>query len=180
MDYISELFKALMKEYPVETRKKMSQDYCELDHTFMGFEDKYQLAADIVPKEKTIIDIGCYMGAQGYYFRDFPRYIGVDLPGTKDFYVERFEFNNTTHYENDGASWIKDVFPTLNLDLKDVFVICSAVPNEPLNQLIKDTFPNHLVWYPGNPCEIILDGVDLSDTIEQEEIETPDYSIFLD
>lgn len=33
--------------------------------------------------------------------------------------------------------------------MNKVFAVCSAVPDKEARKLVADTFPNHLVWYPG-------------------------------
>ena len=56
----------------------------ELDYTFLGFEDVYKDMLNFVPKDKTIIDLGCGYAAQSYYFRENEKYIGVDACGNND------------------------------------------------------------------------------------------------
>lgn len=39
----------------------------ELDYTFLGFEDVYKDVLNFVPKDRTIIDLGCGYAAQSFF-----------------------------------------------------------------------------------------------------------------
>lgn len=123
-----------------------------LELSFMGFTKVYKSLLDIIPKHYTIIDLGCCYAAQCYYFKDYKAYIGVD---TED--EERFATSNTTHYEMSIQKFIKQVLPSLNLNLKQCFAICSYVPDEKATELARKTFPNILVYYPSASLEALID-----------------------
>lgn len=55
----------------------MGQMGCELDYTFLGFIDHYKRIADTVPSTYTIVDLGCYLAAQAWLFKDHEAYIGL-------------------------------------------------------------------------------------------------------
>lgn len=114
-----------------------------LELGFMGFTRVYKSLLDIIPKHYTIIDLGCCYAAQCYYFRDYKAYIGVDEDDE-----ERFATSNTTHYEMRIQEFIKQVLPTLHLNLQECFAICSYVNDDEATKLARYTFPNILVYYP--------------------------------
>ena len=62
-----------------ESRRIMAQENCEYEPDFMGFTHIYKALSEIIDKDKIVIDFGCYLAAQAYYFKDHFRYIGVDV-----------------------------------------------------------------------------------------------------
>jgi hypothetical protein len=92
----------------------------------------------MIPQHWTVIDFGCYVAAQAWYFKDHSRYIGVDVNRLK-----RFRFGNTTHLRMP----ISEAIPKLKLDLQETFAICNYVPS-PEVDLVRKTFPNLYVYYP--------------------------------
>lgn len=118
----------------------------ELDYTFLGFEDVYRDVLNFVPKDKTIIDLGCGYAAQSYYFRENEKYIGVDTCGNNDTVIHT---ENSEFYFISIQAFIKDVFPALGIDPTDVFAVCSCVPDKAARELVAETFPYCRVYYPG-------------------------------
>lgn len=116
--------------------------------SFMGFTRVYKNLLDIVPKHYTIIDLGCCYAPQCYYFKDYKKYIGVDVSDE-----ERFATPNTVHYVMSIQKFIKEVLPELHLNLKECFAICSYVPDDKATELARHTFPNILVYYPAGTWE---------------------------
>jgi hypothetical protein len=119
---------------------RMAGNLCE---EFMGFTRVYKNLLPIIPKHFTIIDFGCCYGAQCYYFKDYNLYIGVDT-----LEEERFKTDNTIHYRMTIQEFIKMELPMLHLDKTRCFAISSYVPDDEANQLIRETFPNLMVFYP--------------------------------
>ena len=126
-----------------EVNEKLSQDYCELDLEFAGFEYQYRAVANNVPDDYTIIDFGCYMAAQAYLFKSHEAYIGVD---TVD-HVERFATENTTHYVMSIQEFIKEELP--KYQGKKVYAICNYVSDEDARDLVTMALENFMVYYPG-------------------------------
>lgn len=129
-----------------EVNEKLSQDYCELDLEFAGFEYQYRAVANNVPNDYTIIDFGCYMAAQAYLFCNHEAYIGVD---TVD-HVERFATENTTHYVMSIQEFIKKELPKYKG--KKVYAICNYVPDAEAKDLVTMACENFMVYYP---CELL-------------------------
>lgn len=125
-----------------EVNEKLSQDYCELDLEFAGFEYQYRAVANNVPDDYTIIDFGCYMAAQAYLFVNHEAYIGVD---TVD-HVERFATENTTHYTMSIQEFIKEELPKYKG--KKVYAICNYVPDTEARDLVAMACENFMVYYP--------------------------------
>ena len=138
MEVVDRLFK---KNY------RMAGNLCP---SFMGFTRVYKSLLNIVPKHFTIIDLGCCYAAQCYYFKDYKQYIGVDV-----LEEERFATENTIHYQKSIQIFIEHILPSLNLNLKQCFAICSYVPDEEATELARKTFPNILVYYPSGSLEAL-------------------------
>lgn len=119
----------------------------ELDFTFFGFEDIYRDVLNSVSKDKTIIDLGCGYAAQSYYFRDYKKYIGVDVGGDNDSVIHT---ENSEFYFTSIQDFIKNVLPSLGIDSKDAFAVCSYVPASAARKLVTETFSYCRVFYPGS------------------------------
>lgn len=142
----------LYKMIPQSVLDKLWDDnyLVDLDYTFLGFEEVYRGVTQFVPKDKVIIDLGCAYGTQSYYFVAYKQYIGVDLR-----VLSPVKTDNSTYYIGITIQdFINKIFTTLNLDKEDVFAICSYVPDVEARELVAQTFPYHLVYYPsGKPTE---------------------------
>lgn len=132
---------------PDEKRKILSQRDCELEEEFMGFIDEYKPLSETIPKDKIIIDFGCYLAAQSYFFKDHAKYIGVDV--IQD--MIRFSPPNAEHYTCSIQHFIKfhadELFKQYGNDT--FFAICSYVPDFAATDLVKKVFQNSYVYYPG-------------------------------
>lgn len=123
-----------------------SEASAELDCTFLGFEDIYKDVLKAVPTDKTIIDLGCAYATQSWYFRGHKKYIGVEICGNNDSVIHT---ENSEFYFVSIQHFIKELLPTLGLDLKDTFAICSYVSDAEARALVAETFPYCRVYYPG-------------------------------
>lgn len=143
--YYEECLAEIKALLPDDQKKKvLYQDYCEYDRDFLGFLDVYRPLADLIPKDKIVIDFGCYLAAQAYYFKDHKKYIGVDV---LDMY--RFTPPNAEHYIGSIQDYIKKEFhPKGRLDNLDYFAICSYVPDDDAMELVSRTFINAYIYYP--------------------------------
>jgi hypothetical protein len=112
----------------------------------------YYKLAQMIDKKWTVIDIGASYGAQSYLFQDHAKYIAVEpFESSDDWHFENFKADGTERYEMTAGNFIKDILPTLNLDLKKTFAICNYVPEwfgEKPMELIRHTFHNCFVYYP--------------------------------
>lgn len=146
----AELYSELHNAVPDQVENVMSQPYCEIEPSFLGFIDTYHDLARLIPKHWTIIDLGCYVSAQAWYFRDHYRYIGVDAPNrqTRPRSTEliRFQFDNTTPV----TAWIADYIKKWDgKDTSQVFAICSYVPLRDEEQAeVRRIFTNLYMYYP--------------------------------
>lgn len=155
-----------------EVNEKLSQDYCELDLEFAGFEYQYRAVANNVPDDYIIIDFGCYMAAQSYLFCNHEAYIGVDMVGD----VERFATKNTTHYTMSIQEFIKKELPKYKG--KKVYAICNYVPDADARDLVTMALENFMVYYPGellqckgiNAYRIIVDIAKLDEFNMEDNI----------
>jgi len=112
----------------------------------------YYYLSRMIPKEWTVIDVGASYGAQSYLFKDHARYIAVEpFRSSDDWHFEDFKADGTERYQTTAGKFIKDVLPTLNLDLGKTFAICNYVPEwfgENPMELVRQTFHNCYVYYP--------------------------------
>lgn len=117
-----------------------------------GGETYYYLSR-MIPKDWTVIDIGASYGAQSYLFQDHAKYIAVEpfcLEGG-EWHFENFKADGTERYEVTAGKFIKEILPTLNLDMNKTFAICNYIPNwhnENPMELTRQTFHNCYVFYP--------------------------------
>ena len=150
-EQIHELMTIIPKE---QMNEVFSSGCCELDCFFMGFTDIYKGVLDIADTGKTIIDLGCYVAAQSYYFKEYTRYIGVDplpmseQPDQDTIWCKRFHTENTVHYVASAQEFITDIFPDLGIDKQDCMVIMSYVPSCTAMEMAIDFFDNIRVYYP--------------------------------
>lgn len=119
-----------------------------------------------VPKNMVVLDLGCG-GCGGAYathswlFQNHVRYIGVDCWGCAK---TRLDTGNSEFFRMDIQSFLRDVFPDLGLDLKDVFAICVYVPDDEALRMVAETFPYCRVLLPGSvdverkPSLVLPDG----------------------
>lgn len=128
-----------------EYHEVMSQDMCELDSEFLGFVDVYKNLSRIIPKGSIVIDFGCYLAAQSYFFARHKMYIGVDVVS-----MRRFTPPNSVHYTMSIQSFIQIEVPKLfeEYDELKLCAICSYVPDFQATEMVRKTFPNVFCYYP--------------------------------
>lgn len=155
MDYYSQCLAELKNLIPKEeAREILAQCYCELDHEFYGFIDFYKPMSLLIPKSKIVIDFGCYLAPQSYFFQNHAKYIGVDIVGEKSVHKElklrRFKPINAEHYTTDIETFIKEIYPEISKghDNMDFFAMCSYVPDFKATELVRKTFRNVCCYYP--------------------------------
>lgn len=141
-EYLNEI-KALIP--PKQYDEIMSQYGCELDCEFMGFLDIYKPLSILIPKEYIVIDFGCNLAAQCFFFAGHKKYIGVDSCDLK-----RFHADNTEHHFKSIQDYIKNDFPKLQGDNLRYCAICSYVPDFEATELVRRTFQNVFCFYPAN------------------------------
>ena len=121
-----------------EVSRLFSYECCECDSSFVAFLESYWDLKEIIPKDFTVIDFGCYQAFQGALFREHEKYIGVDC-GISSLW--RLQQSNAIYFECSIQEFIQDILPKENLNLEKVFAICSYVPDDEARKMIRDTFP---------------------------------------
>lgn len=117
----------------------------QLGPDFLCFEAFYQAVATTWPKDFTVIDIGGFIGVQGWLFEDFRRYINVDV-----FSGRRCKLpDNGYQVRRDGFSYLRQ-FVDSEANTSRILFLCSAVPDKDLRSLVSQ-MPNNVVWYPWKP-----------------------------
>lgn len=128
-----------------EMKEILSQDECELQPDFLGFVNVYEPLSNLIPEHKIVIDFGCYLAAQSYFFSEHKAYIGVDSVNMK-----RFAPENAIHFEMSIQDFIAIELPALLEihDINDFCAICSYVNDFEATKLVRETFPNVFCYYP--------------------------------
>lgn len=128
-----------------ELREILSQYYCELEPDFLGFVNIYDPLSRLIPKGCIVIDFGCYLAAQSYFFTEHERYVGVDDVVN----LKRFKPPNAIHYETSIQDFISNEVPKLfaKYTNEKFFAICSYVPDDEATELVRKTFKNVCCYY---------------------------------
>lgn len=135
----------LIKQIPKELIDKMFKNAdIDVDYTFLCFEEVYKAVTWFVPKNTIIIDFGCAYAFQSWYFKDYKKYIGVEIHGNK---YSVLKLDNSEFYFMSIQEFISD-FDKLGYDKEEVFAICSYVPDKQARQMVRENFPYCLVYYP--------------------------------
>lgn len=142
-EYLEELLRMIP---PDEFFGVTGQLECEYEQGFLGFINIYKPLSELIPKNMIIIDFGCYLAAQSYFFSEHEKYIGVDVVS-----MRRFKPKNAKHYISSIQDFVKNEVPKLfeKKGKMKYFAICSYVPDEEAVALVKETFPNVICYYPG-------------------------------
>ena len=145
---------------PESERFKLNYGCCELEPDFMGFTENYLAVAENVPENYTIVDLGCYMAAQCYLFRNHRQYIGVDMYDCvlQPDYIPplRFMNKNVIHHVMTIENFLYEYFPMYNRP--DVYWVISAVPHmEPIAKLLSEEVDNFAYFFPGK--ESVVKGI---------------------
>jgi hypothetical protein len=118
---------------------------CDIDGEFMGFTKIYQSLALIIPRGRTVVDLGCGYGCQAIFFQRHKKYIGVDLPG---FQIPHLKTRNSEYFLMTIRQWIETELQ--NFDPEELFAICSYVPPwyDDNQDLVRTYFKHLFVFYP--------------------------------
>lgn len=150
MSIDSDYYKACIKELQEiisqkEMQEILSQKYCELDCNFLGFVNVYKSLSLVIPKNSIVIDFGCNLAAQSYFFANHREYIGVDTVTEK-----RFCPANCVHYVTTIQEFIQQGgFSSMSAkENLQYFAVCSYVPDDSATELVRKTFKNVFCFYP--------------------------------
>ncbi len=90
-------------------QKVFSYSQCELEPDFLGFLHVY---ADLqnLPKDFTVIDIGCCQAVQAFYFRDFKKCIGIEPTIPAEYMLAQ---DNASYYEGIGSAEEQHTVPAI-------------------------------------------------------------------
>lgn len=128
-----------------EQYRVLQQERCELEPGFLGFVDKYYALSMIIPKEATVIDFGCYLAAQSYFFKDHRDYIGVDEVTD----MQRFQPPNATHYYGRIQDFFGYDCPVpYQFNNMEYFAICNYVTDSEACRMVRERFQNVFCFYP--------------------------------
>lgn len=110
----------------------------------------YYHLSNLIDKNWCVVDFGASYAAQSYLFEKHKRYIAIE-PFPKDiddWHFEMFHAPNMELYSMSGQKFLKEVFPTLGLDINKTMAIINYVPSEELCKMVRETFKNVWSYYP--------------------------------
>ena len=119
----------------------------EFDMTFMGFMDAYAAASETLPRDLDIVDVGSSTAIQSWYFADFASYTAIDLPRWGE---DALTFTALPENARAVSCTGQEFIERYLTELAHPYVICSAVPDETLIELVRSTCKDCLIWYPGS------------------------------
>lgn len=109
----------------------------------------YYYLSRMIPKDWTVIDIGCAYNPQSYLFQNHARHIAIEPKWiSEDFHFEYFKAPNTELLFMTGQDFIENELPKLNLDLDKTFCIVNYVPSGAANLMARETFKDIFCFYP--------------------------------
>lgn len=151
-----EVWDMIPEEQKVQVFKGTAQ--AEIDSTYLGDILTYQRLSELIPKEWTVVDLGCSYNAQSYLFQDHMRHIAVDFGGDynetgedKEYLrVFRFMAPNCEFYNMTIKEFIDQHLKKLDLDT--TFAILNWVPPwvDDNNKLVRENFRNLYIRYPAS------------------------------
>lgn len=110
----------------------------------------YYHLSNLIDKNWCVVDFGVSYAAQSYLFENHKRYIAIE-PFPKDIdglHFEMFHAPKMELYSMSGQKFLKEVFPTLGLDIDKTMAIINYVPSEELCKMVRETFKNVWSYYP--------------------------------
>ena len=135
----------------------------EYDITYLGFADPYVVVSEIADKSMSIYDVGCCLGLQARFFRDFADYTGIDYPRSvilegyppyKDAW-DLFDDVPGRFVAHEGAFFLENLAATSDEEERaGMLVIVSAVPDAKVADTAHALFPNVFSWYPGQAARV--------------------------
>jgi len=151
MESYNDLLIKLFKKIPRNDKKRVfSQPMSDISCEFIGFLEPYWCLSKLIPKDWVVIDFGCSYNSQCYFFDKHKAYHAVEPIDTNGQCTELFHAENTIIHRCTTGEFLKNIFPTLNVDINKCFAIVNNVPNwygEDSMKLVRDTFKNCYTFY---------------------------------
>lgn len=123
----------------------------EVDCEFLCFEENYIPVANLIPHDWIVVDLGCYIAAQSYWFTNKVAYVGVDSFDTKRINgfnpPRRFRPDNAYHLYESIQDFLKNHLRYF--DLSKTYFVMSAVPDFKATAAAFDAVENAVISYPG-------------------------------
>lgn len=121
------LLQELKINEPLQLQQCFDYEYNELEDNFLAFVEQYYALSLIIPQHFTIVDLGCYMGLQSYFFKNHKKYIGINEFGQNNTIIPKLHLSNTEYFNIDIFKFLKSkTFKKLKLET--TFAICNYVP----------------------------------------------------
>lgn len=139
---VDPVFAELQALYPKMVDRVMKAGQGNIDLTFLGFLDTYRALATIIPRGRTVIDLGCCYAFQSWFFKDH-KDIGVDVISR----THRISLPGHKHYQ----LTIKDFYEApASYITGPTFAICNYVPPwyGGSEEHVRKRFTDLFVYYP--------------------------------
>jgi len=140
-----ELFYQYDRQHPDQIQRLLDWEFSELD-VEGPWSGPYAWAAEVIPTDYTILDLGCYLGTQAVVFQNHVKYIGIDTSGAPTLHLA-----NTEYHPADIAEVVAKPEKFLGSDLSKVAALSFFVPDfrtVAQTEKLRQVFPNHAVVYP--------------------------------
>jgi len=142
-----DVFKTLMRtKYSKQVTAILDANSGDIDPSFLGFMDTYELLAKLIPANWTVYDFGCGYGFQCYFFRKHKRFIMVNPEHREEYDV--FAPKEWCEYQ---AKTTGEFINSNVLTGRQNFAICNYVPpwhGENSGALVRKHFEYCYVFYP--------------------------------
>jgi len=109
----------------------------DIEPDFLGFLEPYAALSRIIPKGRTILDLGCGYAFQSWYFREHRSYVGVDVS------PKTLHLSNSEFFQMRIDEFVEKY---AHLHQKNSFVFCNYVPGD--NAHVRAAFLDIFMFYP--------------------------------
>lgn len=144
-----EQYKLYCSILPEEIGKLKAWRFSEIEPYYVCTSINLYIKLMNLPRDFTIIDLGCNQACQAIYYEDFSGYIGVDVSVPIE---NRLQRKNTIHYQMDYKDFLNNVLPKLLsekiIDLDKTIAVSYLMPGIDCN-IIKEKFKYFDVYFPG-------------------------------
>ena len=147
-DYMHYVFSLIPADEWKRVMKSDASAEIQANSLMCGGATYYHLSK-MIPKDWTVVDIGCAYNPQSYLFQEHARHIAVEpVWNDSDFKFEYFKAPNTELLFMSGQDFILKELPKMDLDKSKTFCILNFVPSDEVNVLVRQAFKNLFVYYP--------------------------------
>lgn len=136
---------------PDQLQRVLAWPLCDIEPMFLGFVHTYEKLAREIPRDWTVLDLGCAYAAQSWFFRKHKAYVGVDFLEA----AARFQFANGKIITGDIRRFL-DLYESGGSGIAaPVFAILNYVPAPAdVTRRVERLFPHRYVYYPESSVRV--------------------------